>query len=400
MKIACVILGTRGDVQPMIALATGLIKRGHEVIVCAPSENEQQAKTYNCPFVTFGPEIKKKIKDNPEKQKGGVAIRISPAQGKKIILDQINLLPDKIKDVDLVLGAGIVIGVQTAADRLKVPYRLVAFYPIILGTTKDDPLKNRLMFGFGRMMMNLMMKGYMNKARAKYGLQPIKDIWEHWMGENVIIACDKELNAAREGTAFAFTQTGFMLLPSKNGLSDDVETFLDSGKPPVYIGFGSNPITSPEKYSQMFKQVRDATNQRLIISKGWAGFPEMNDCDIIYVDEMPFEILFPRLAAIVYHGGTGTMAAVSRAGIPQAAFPFMGDQFDNRKQIVKLGLGPNTCDFKKITAEAISSAITECITNDKYKKNAEDISQRLQNINGIELTIQLIEKEFKVKTDG
>ena len=78
-----------------------------------------------------------------------------------------------------------------------------------------------------------------------------------------------------------------------------------------------------------------------------------------------------------------------------AVLLFVGEPYENRKQIVKLGLGPNTCDFKKITAEAITSAITECVSNDKYKKNAEEISQRLQNVNGIELTIQLIEKEFK-----
>jgi vancomycin aglycone glucosyltransferase len=394
MKIACVILGTRGDVQPMVALATGLIKKGHEVIICAPSENEQLARTNNCQFVAFGPEIKKEVKENPEEQKGGVAATITLKQGKKIIGDQINLLPDKIKGVDLVLGAGIVIGVQTASDILKVSYRLVAFYPILLGTTKDDPFKNRMMFGFGRKMMNLMMKSFINKQRANYGLQPIKDIWEHWLGENVIIACDKELNKARDGSAFAFTQTGFMLLPSKNGLPANVDTFLNSGKPPVYIGFGSNSITSPEKYTAMFEQVRDTTNQRLIISKGWADLPVIDTDDILFVDEMPFEFLFPRLAAVIYHGGTGTMAAVTRAGIPQAAFPFIADQFDNRKQIVKLGLGPNTCDFKKITAEAISTAIIECVTNDIYKKNAIEISQRLQITNGIELTVQLIEKEF------
>jgi vancomycin aglycone glucosyltransferase len=395
MKIACVILGTRGDVQPMIALATGLHKKGHEVIICAPSENEHLARKHDCQFVAFGPEIKKDIKEKPEKQKGGVAIKISPTQGKKIIGDQINLLPGKIKGVDLVLAAGIVMGVQTAADRLKVPYRLVAFYPIILGTTKNDPLKNRLMFGFGRKMINLMMKGFINKLRANHGLPPIKDVWRHWMGDNVIVACDKQLNPARAGTAFHFTQTGFMVLPSNNPLPDKVEDFLKAGRPPVYIGFGSNPISNPEKYSQMFEQVRDATGQRLIVSRGWADLPENNSHDILYVDDTPFELLFPGLAAVVYHGGTGTMAAIARAGIPQAAFPFMGDQFENQKQIVKLGLGPQTCDFKKMTAKEMSSAITACISNEIYKKNAVEISQRLQNLNGIELTVQLIEKEFK-----
>jgi UDP:flavonoid glycosyltransferase YjiC (YdhE family) len=394
MKIACVILGTRGDVQPMVALATGLIAKGHKVIICAPSENEQLVRTNLCQFMPFGPEIKKAIKENPEKQKGGVAVKITPSQGKKIISDQINLLPDKLKGIDLLLGAGIVVGVHTAADILKVPYRLVAFYPILLGTTQDDPFKSRMMFGFGRKMMNLILKGFINKQRAKYRLPPIKDIWEHWLGENVIVACDKELNSAREGVAFTFTQTGFMLLPSKNSLTPEVENFLNSGKPPIYIGFGSNPIVNADKYCPIFEQVRNATNQRLIISKGWAEFPEGTARDILYVDEIPFELLFPSLAAVIYHGGTGTMAAIARAGIPQAAFPFMGDQFENRKQIVKLGLGPNTCDFKKMTAESISTAISECITNEEYKQNAIAISHRLQNVNGIELTIQLIEKEF------
>jgi len=391
MKIACVVLGTRGDVQPMIALATGLMAKGHEVTICAPSENEELAHKYNCRFVPFGPEIKKSIKENPEKQKGGVAVKISPSQGKKFILDQINLLPGIIQGVDLILGAGIVVGVHTAAEILNVPYRLVAYYPILLGTTKDDPLKNRMMFGFGRKIMNLMMKGYMNKARAKYGLPPIKDIWEQWMGTNVIIACDKELNPAREGVSFAFTQTGFMLLPSKIELPDKVKDFLSSGKPPVYIGFGSNPITKPEKYAAMFEKVRDMTGQRLIISKGWADLPVSDARDIIFADEIPFDLLFPKLAAVVYHGGTGTMAALARAGIPQAAFPFMGDQFDNRRQIVKLGLGPDTCDFKEISAGAISSAITECISNETYRKNAEDLAQKLRNSDGVALTVQYIE---------
>ncbi len=394
MKIACVILGTRGDVQPMVALAGGLMKKGHEVTIYAPPENEELVGRNNCRFVPFGPGIKKAVNENPEGQKGGVAVTISPKQGKKLIGDQMTLLPEVIKDADLVLGAGIVPGVHTAADILKVPYRYIIFYPIMLGTTKDDPFKNRMMFGFGRSMMNVFVKGFINKHRAAFALPPIKDVWAHWLGENVIVACDRELNPAREGVAFPFTQTGFMLLPSIAGIPDNVKDFLNSGEPPVYIGFGSNPIVNTEKYTQIFEKVRDTTKQRLIISKGWAGLSEGDTHDILYVDEMPFDLLFPGVSAIIYHGGTGTMAAVARAGIPQAAFPFMGDQFANQKQIVKLGLGPDTCEFKKMTAESISSAIKECVTNEKYRKNAAEMSQKLQNVNGLELTIELIENIF------
>jgi UDP:flavonoid glycosyltransferase YjiC (YdhE family) len=276
MKIALVILGTRGDVQPMVALATGLMDRGHDVTIFAPPENEGLVTSNKCRFVPFGSGIKQAVSENPEKQKGGVTVTISPKEGKKIIGDQISLLPDLIRDTDMLLGAGIVMGVQTAADILNVPYRCVAFYPIILGTTKDDPLKNRMMFGFGKSLVNIFVKGFINKYRVLHSLPPIKDVWAHWLGEKVIIACDRELNPAHEGVAF----------------------------------------------------------------------------------------------------------------------PFMGDQFSNQKQIVKLGLGPDTCDFKKMTAESIAGAIRECVTNSKYKQAAAEMGQKLQKVNGIELTVELIEKEF------
>lgn len=394
MKIACVILGSRGDVQPMIALATSLNKKGHEATVYAPPEHEEFAKLHDCPFVAFGPDVSKAVKENPEGQKGGKVVMVSLKKGKELIGNQIRLLPELLKGSDLVLGAGIVIGVQSAADALKIPYRLVAFYTALLGTTREDPLPNRILFGFGRKMMSLLLKGFINRQRAYFGLQPIKDIWKQWTGEHIILACDKELTASREGSLFPFTQTGFMLLPDINKLPDQVEEFIDTGMPPVYIGFGSNPITNAHKYVRMFEQVRDLTNRRLIVSKGWSALPCKDSHDILYVDEVPFSILFPRMAAVIYHGGMGTMAAVARAGVPQAAFPFMADQFDNHKQIIKLGLGPKTCYFKQITSEAIASAITDCISNEQYKEKAVEISKKLESVDGIELTIQYIEKEF------
>ncbi len=394
MKVAIVINGTRGDVQPMLALAKGLIENRHEVICCAPAENEELVKRYNCQFVAFGPNYKELFKRNAQ-MKGGATKAPSPKEMKKETENQIDLLPELLKGSDLIIGVGFVLGVHTVADLLKVPYRLVIFYPILLGTSKTDPFVNRVLFGFGRSMTNMVMKNFINKKRVELGLQPILDVWSNWMGDNVIVACDKELNTAREGVLFKFTQTGYMTLPSQTGLPENVENFLASGKPPVFIGFGSNPVSRPEKYSHTFSEVSKATNQRLIISKGWANLSEDNTSDVLYVDEIPFELLFPRLAAIVYHGGTGTMAAAARAGIPQVAFPFMADQFENRKQIVKLGLGPNSCDFKKISASALISAINECVTNEKYKINAREISQKLQVSNGLELTIGLIENELR-----
>jgi vancomycin aglycone glucosyltransferase len=325
---------------------------------------------------------------------GGATTAPTPKEMKKQTEDQINMLPELIQGADLVLGVGFVLGVHTVADILKIPYWSVVFYPSLLGTSKTDPLFSRILFGFGRSMTNMIMKNFINQKRSAFGLEPIKDVWSDWMGDLVIAACDKELNEVRSGVSFNFVQSGYMLLPPQNGLPENVDRFLNEGKPPVYIGFGSNPVAQPEKFSQVFDKVSKTTNQRLIVSRGWADLPYDNTSDILYVDDMPFELLFPRLAAIVFHGGTGTMAAATRAGIPQIAFPFMADQFENSRQIVKLGLGPVTCDFKKISADILISSINECAANEKYRKNALEISRKLQKSNGLESTVELIENEL------
>ncbi len=397
MKIASIILGTRGDVQPMVALATGLISRGHKVVILASPEHEELVTSHSVEFLPFGPEIKKKIRENPEKQKGGVAVKISPKEGKKFTIDQMSKVPELVPDADLILGTGIVMGVHTAADILKIPYRLLAYYPVILGPGTNAPAKDRMMFGFGRSVINSFSKGYMNKYRKSVGLPPISDVWTHWMGEEVIMASDPEVSPVSPGVAFPWTQTGFMLLPSEKPLPEEIESFINQGTAPVYIGFGSNPITDPEKYTRMFDEVCRTNGRRLIVSKGWAGLKGSPNPDILFVDEVPFEKLFPHLSAIVYHGGTGTLAAAVRAGIPQAIFPFMGDQFANQKQAIHLGIAPPTCTFKKMTAATLTTAIKECLSNPEYAEKAAVLAGTLKESSGIVLTISYIEGLMKKK---
>ena len=157
MKIAIIINGTRGDVQPMLALASGLIRNGHEIVFCAPPENEELIRRYNCSFIAFGPNYKELFKKNAQ-MKGGATKAPTPNEMKRETENQINLLPELLRGVDLVLGVGFVLGVHTVADILKVPYRFVVFYPILLGTSKTDPFFNRLLFGFGKSMTNMVMK--------------------------------------------------------------------------------------------------------------------------------------------------------------------------------------------------------------------------------------------------
>jgi vancomycin aglycone glucosyltransferase len=405
MKISIVVYGTRGDIQPMLALANELIKNGHEIVFCANPENEELVNSFNCSFIAIGPNLKEQLRIcATEKKKPDRFSLSSFKELKKEIEKQMDILPAIIDGSDLVLGAGIIFGVPTAADKAGIPYRLVIFYPFALGSGKNDSWHGNLKLKLTKFFLNAFFKKLINKKRLQAGLQSIDDIIRYYWGEHVIVASDAALNPVPEGVKAKYTQTGYMFLPAKNGLPENVEKFIASGKPPFFIGFGSNPITAvnnPKDFTEMFELAAKSTNQRFIISKGWSVLTSASSsADILYVDDMPYEILFPRMAAIIHHGGTGTMSYAAKAGIPQAAFPYMSDQFINRKQIVKLGIGPVTCDFKKISAIAITEAITDLISNEKYKKKAIEISKKIIDADGLKLTVDLIEKELKNKISG
>lgn len=398
MKISIVVYDTRGGVQPMLALAVGLIKNGHEVLFCANPENEKLVTSYNCSFIPFGPNVKEQMKINAATKKSPDSL--SSAKGlKKEIENQIEFLPKIIEGSDLVLASGIVFGVRSAAEIANVPFQLVIFYPSALGPGKNGSFLDRLKFNMGTSMLNTFLKSAINKKRKEAGVHAISDVVKYFGGDNIIVASDVALNKVQEGVKATYTQTGYLFLPPLQALPKNVEDFIASGNPPVFISFGSNPISNPNKLTDMFENVSRETNQRLIISRGWAELANVNSSsNVMYVGDMPFELLFPQMSSIIHHGGSGTMAYAAKAGVPQAAFPYMFDQFENRKTIVKLGLGPNACDFKKISASALISSIRECITNDKYRENAIAVALKLQDSNELEKTIELVEKMDKTKT--
>jgi vancomycin aglycone glucosyltransferase len=396
MRISIFVYGTRGDVQPMLALATGLKEKGHEIVFIANPENEEMVKSYDCNFVPFGPNVKEQIKENALRKRS--PIKASPSAMKEFrsyIEDQMNLLPDIIKDSDLILNAGLGMGVPTAADIMNIPYRFVIFYPMLLGPGKSGPFFDRLKEKLGIFMANALLKSLINKKRTRTGLQPIDDVSKSYAGKHVIVAADAALNIVNDGVTANYTQTGYLFLSSKNGLTENVEKFIAAGAPPVFIGFGSNPIYYPQELSQMFKRISKVTQQRLIVSKGWSELVTTDSSpEVLFVDDVPYEFLFPKMAAVIHHGGTGTMAYAARAGVPQAAFPFMTDQFINRNQIAKLRIGPKTCDFKKMSERTIVEAIMDCISSQDYKRKAIEISERIKSRDGLKLTVELIEQEF------
>lgn len=136
-------------------------------------------------------------------------------------------------------------------------------------------------------------------------------------------------------------QTGAWVLADSTPLPADVEAFLERGEPPIFVGFGSMPAAGDSAHRPI--AAARATGCRIIVSRGWADLELIDDApDCMAVGDVSHDVLFPRVAAVVHHGGAGTTAAAARAGVPQVITPMFGDQFYWAGRIADLGAGATT----------------------------------------------------------
>ena len=175
--------------------------------------------------------------------------------------------------------------------------------------------------------------------------------------------------------------------------------FLRSGSPPVYIGFGSMSNRNPEQTADLVIQALEMTKQRAILLSGWGGLQKNNVPDSIFmIDSIPHSWLFPRVSAVVHHGGASTVAAGLRAGVPSIVIPFFGDQPFWGQRIADLGVGTKPIPRKKLTAEKLANAIREAVTNQEMRQNAQRLSKQIQAEDGIKSAVELFNRLELQKT--
>lgn len=152
---------------------------------------------------------------------------------------------------------------------------------------------------------------------------------------------------------------GALVLHDPRPLSPAVEAFLAAGPPPVYIGFGSMPDLRPGATSACVVAGARTAGLRVILGRGWAGLHAEGD-DLCIVDDVSHAALFPRVAAVVHHGGAGTTQAAARAGVPQVVVPHALDQFFWGKRVEALGVGPRPLAKRKLDAGPLAEALRSC----------------------------------------
>ena len=138
------------------------------------------------------------------------------------------------------------------------------------------------------------------------------------------------------------------------------------------------------------------TGQRGLLLTGWGGLSQMDLPDDVFVmQKAPHDWLFPQMAAVVHHGGSGTTAAALRAGVPNIIIPFFFDQFLWGERVFELGVGPRPIPRQKLSVERLADAINQTVNNPTMQAKVSTLSQPIRTEKGVERAVEIITRYLK-----
>jgi UDP:flavonoid glycosyltransferase YjiC (YdhE family) len=401
MKIVLATFGSRGDVQPMLALSLALKSKGHDVLLAAPPEKAAWAKQLGCPFHPLGSDVTAFIDDMENAHSLRSAIGFVSFLRHEINA-QFDLLPKIIAGADLVIGSSLTFALSTLAESMGIAYRYIAFTPQLLPSgyhpfpafkhQRFPKWYNRMTWRIAVILDQFNLTRLINTHRRQLGLKLTPDAWRHIMGQHVLVASDSVISKIPPDIVDqTFTQTGYMHLNQPDQHLAELDTFLEAGSPPVYAGFGSMPIRDQIRNVSVMVEAVRLSGQRAIISKFWDEPSEFsNSDDIFFITKYPHLKLFPHMAAVIHHGGAGTTASSAASGVPQIIVPHILDQYYWGHQIYQSKLGPKPIWRSQLTAKKLAAAIRECLSNQQIRKRAKEASEAIREKNSLEITVREI----------
>jgi sterol 3beta-glucosyltransferase len=189
--------------------------------------------------------------------------------------------------------------------------------------------------------------------------------------------------------------TGYLFLDTQTDWqpSHELKAFLERGDPPVYFGFGSMSGRKPEELARLIIKAIARSGQRGLLLTGWGGLDaDLVPDNVFVVKSAPHSWLFPRMAAVVHHGGAGTTAEGLRAGVPNVIVPFIFDQYFWGARIKALGLGPDPIPQKNLSADRLARAIKIAVTDSGMKQRAATCGMAIRAENGTENAVKITQR--------
>jgi len=378
MRVLLSTIGSRGDVQPLVALASQLKTLGQQVRLCVPPDFHDWIDSLGIPVTPIGPELRKMTASSPSATAGPPSPERRRQLAEGTVATQFETITVAAQGCDLIVAAtALQIAARSVAERMGIPYVFAAYCPTVLPSPHHAPpplpplpgqtpapaaADNRELWARDAERFNNLFGTALNSHRASMGLAPVTDVCSYIFTDRPWLAADPTLAPWPDPADQAVFQTGAWILPDERSLSPELETFLDAGEPPVYFGFGS--IRAPQDLSQAMIQTARALGRRAVVSRGWADLSLVdNEPDCLAIDEVNQQALFKRVAAVVHHGGAGTTTAAALAGSPQVVVPQIYDQHYWAQRIHHLGVGTAHAGGTP-TAGSLTSALKQTLQPD------------------------------------
>jgi len=416
MHYGIVAIGSRGDVQPFVALSLGLIRRGHRVTLLAHENFKSFVEGFSIDFYSLTGSTEEMVNDPKGLrllQSGNTLklLRYIHERG-LAVQDRVNrdlwegcqaadVLVTSVLGVPWVSCIAEKMGKRWAMIQLSFPTTPTRAFPFAGWDLVNFPAYNLLTYQVIRSFFWHQVKPAVSEFRTSLGLAPLKrSIFDKAASDHILtLYAVSPVLLPRPADWNADTQvTGFLSLPSPPvhrtaATAKDLMDWLASGEKPIHIGFGSMPIPDPVLFIRILQELLARTPHRYIFCRGWS---QLSDCPrdsrLYVVPTADHAWLLPQCRAAVIHGGVGTLAAALQAGIPPVIVSIFGDQHWWGKRVEQMQLGRHL-PFKRLSTDKLIGAI-HSVFSPAVMQNLETVALQLRGEDGLEGAIEKLERYF------
>jgi sterol 3beta-glucosyltransferase len=402
MRIVIPTIGSRGDVQPFIALSQGLMRAGHAVKLASHPMMKPLVEYHGVPFAAIGPDI--------DLAREVAAIRrhsrnaaVGLIRGMRFGFDMLERSHEDIlalcKDADVVVVPTAVAAGKNEAELLDLPYLSVTLMPwAIPWTDPERTLIRRVVYGAIDGLVSFITTRPLNRIRKQQGLPPVGE--EGFTSPYLnLIPVSRVVYALNPHWAPRHRLVGYWFVEERGDWQppEELLDFLEQGEPPLVISLGAMSLGEEDavETAGLFVEAVQEADVRAIVL-GWeAGMRELMLPPTIYsAGSLPHSWLLRRSAGVVHHGGFGTTAAGLQAGIPALVIPHLADQFYWGQRVYELGLGPQPIRRTRLEVEGLTVALNELVGNETLGLTASRLGEEIRTERGVEVAVHLIEERF------
>ena len=416
MHVTITALGSRGDVQPCVALGVGLRQAGYQVRIATYGVFADLVSHHGLEFAPVAGDPRQAMEEQSGQkwlESGKNALKfirgirdLSTYESLRKTMDDI---VEACRGTDAILYTVLGAAGYHVAEMMNVPNLYLILQP--LTRSRESPsflapalplggIYNRLTYVLTEQLFWQMVRAPINQwRRESLHLNPMPfrgpfDLLYQQHTPFIYGFSQFVVPRARDWPDWHHI-TGYWFLDDADDWSPPASLigFLSDGPKPVYIGFGSMSGRTAQQLADLAISAVQLAGQRAILLGGWAQAHERDLPDSIYaIESAPHAWLFPQMAAVVHHGGAGTTAAGLRAGVPSGITPFFGDQPYWGQRVHALGVGPKPIMRKALTAQRLAAAITQAVTDEEMRRRVTQLGEQIRIEDGISTAVKVIEE--------